>query len=76
MMQKDDKKLVKVVWPKETSFRKVDDMIFSLGKMERGKPKRTMEELIKGDLRLNNISRTLIFNLTEWRYMIHVVNLT
>ena len=32
----------------------------------------TLEEIIKGNLRLNNISKTLIFNHAEWRCVIHV----
>ena len=45
-------------------------MIFSLVK-RRGKPKRTLKETILGDLRLNNIPETLVFNRAEWHHVIH-----
>ena len=43
--------------------RRVNYMIFSLAKRRRGKPKRTLEEISKGDLRLNNSFETLILIL-------------
>ena len=61
--------------PQEALVRRVDCMILSLGKRRRGRPKRTLEEIIKGDLRLN-ISETTVFNHAKWRYVIHVADLT
>ena len=60
------RKSVKVVWhvqrrPQEAPVRRIYCMIFNPGKRRRGRPKRTLEEIIKGDLRLNNISETLVF---------------
>jgi len=47
--------------PQEVPIRGVDCMIFSLGKRRRGKPKRILEEIIKGDLKLNNILKLWVF---------------
>ena len=35
-----------------------------------------LEEVIKGDLKLNSIFETLVFNHAEWRHVIHVADLT
>ena len=47
--------------PQEVPISRVDCMIFSLGKRRRGKPKRILEEIIKGDLKLNNILKLWVF---------------
>ena len=62
--------------PQEAPLRRVDCMIFNPGKMIRGRLKRMLEEIIKGDLRFNNISETLVFNHAEWYCVIHVADLT
>lgn len=36
----------------------------------------TLEEIIKGNLKLNNIIETLVFNYAECRCVIHVADLT
>ena len=56
--------------------RRIDCMVVSLVKRSRGRPKRRLEEIIKGNLRLNNISKTLVFNCVEWHQVIHVADLT
>ena len=51
--------------PQEALIRKVDCMIFSLVKRRKERPKRTLEEIIKGDLKLNNISETQFFKCAK-----------
>ncbi|KAL5194746.1 hypothetical protein HKD37_20G056765 [Glycine soja] len=51
-------------------------MVFSFAKRESGRPRRTLEEIVKGDLMVNNISKSLIFNRTERYRVIQVANLT
>ena len=41
--------------PQEVLVRRADCMILALGKRRRERPKRTFEEIIKGNLKLNNI---------------------
>lgn len=44
---------------------------FSPVKRGRGGPRRALEELVKMDIMVNNIPETLVFNQTEWHYVIH-----
>lgn len=62
--------------PLEAPVRRVDNMFFSPVKRGRGRPKRTLGELIRHDLLLNNISENLVFDRAQWRSMIHVADLT
>jgi hypothetical protein len=56
--------------------RRVDNMIFSPTKRGRGRPKRTWEDLVRGDLILNNIPHNLVFDRAQWRSVIHIADLT
>ena len=62
--------------PLEAPVRRVDCMSFSPVKRGRGRPKRTLGDLIKHDLLLNNISENLIFDRALWRRVIHVADPT
>ena len=46
--------------PPQAPIKKVNQMIFSPIKKGKRRPKKTLEEVIKGDLRLNVISDSLI----------------
>lgn len=46
-------------------MRRVGCMTFSLMKRRRERPRRTVQEVIKGDLMINNILETLAFNQTK-----------
>ena len=41
-----------------------DCMVFSLVKRDRGRPKRILEKIVKRDLMVNNIPKSLVF-ITE-----------
>ena len=62
--------------PLEAPVRKVDQMIFSPIRKGRGRPKRTLGEIIKRDLWLNGISESLIHDRKQWRSLIHVADPT
>ena len=62
--------------PVEAPVRRVDCMSFSPVRRGRGRPKRTLGELIKQDLVLNNISENMVFDRALWRRVIHVADLT
>ena len=62
--------------PLEAPVRRVDGMTFSPLKRGRGRPQRTLKELIRQDLRLNNISERLVFDRAIWRRVIHVADPT
>lgn len=61
---------------REAPVRRVEGIVFSPIKRRRGRPRRTWEELVKMDLKLNNIPETLVQNRAEWRRVIHVADLT
>ena len=44
----------------EALMRKVDQMVFNPMRRNKGRPKRTLGEIIKRDLRINNISKNLL----------------
>ena len=48
--------------PLESSMRRVDHMFFIPVKMVRGRPRRTLEEVIKRDVMVSNIPENLVFN--------------
>ena len=62
--------------PLEAPVRKVDQMIFSPVRRGRGRPKRTLGEVIKRDIRINDIPEDLIWDRKQWRYLIHVADPT
>ena len=62
--------------PLEASVRKVDQIVFSPIRKGRGRPKRTLGEVIKRDLWLNGISESLIHDRKQWRSLIHVADPT
>jgi Reverse transcriptase (RNA-dependent DNA polymerase) len=62
--------------PLEAPVRRVECMSLSPVRRGRGRPKRTLGALIKQDLRLNNISETLVSDRALWRRVIHVADPT
>ncbi|KAG5027824.1 hypothetical protein JHK87_011338 [Glycine soja] len=42
----------------------------------RGRPKKTIREVIKKDLELNNLDRSMVLDRTLWRKLIHVTDPT
>ena len=50
----------------------VDNIVFSLVKRSRGRPKRTWEDIVKDDLIINNIPHNLVFDRAQWRSMVHI----
>lgn len=69
-VQSIDKKITENQWwfrhvqrtPWETLVRTINCMVFSHVKRRRGRPRRTLEEVVKKDLMVNNIAKTLIFD--------------
>lgn len=57
------------------STRKVNCMGFSPMKRESGRP-RTLNEVVKRDIMVKNISKDLISNRAKWHHGIHVAGLT
>ena len=54
--------------------RKVDQMIFNPLKKGKGRPKKTLGEIIQRDFWLNDISKNLISDKNQWHYLIQVAN--
>ena len=50
--------------PPKALVRKVNQMVFSLMRKGRGRPKKTLGEVIKRDIWLNGISKSLIW---DWK---------
>ena len=62
--------------PLNTPVRKVDQIIWSPVNRGRERPKRTLNEVIKRDLLINNIFSDMIFDRAQWRRAIHVADPT
>jgi len=60
--------------PRDAPVRRVDQTDWSPVKRSRGRPKKTLNEVIERDLRVNNLSKDLVFDRAQWRRMIHVVD--
>ena len=56
--------------------RTVDQMVWSPYKRGRGRPKRTLNDIIQRDLLINNISPSMAIDRTQWRRVIHVADPT
>ena len=54
--------------------RTVDQMVWSPYKRGRGRPKRTLNDIIQRDLLINNISPSMAIDRTQWRRVIHVAD--
>ena len=62
--------------PEEAPVRRVDQMPSSLVIRGRGRPKRTIDETIRRDLKFNDLNENMVFDRTLWRRMIHVADPT
>ena len=62
--------------PLSALIRRVDQTVWSPVNRGRGRPKRTLNEVIKRDLLINNISSDMIFDRAQWRRAIHVADPT
>ena len=60
----------------DESVRIVDQMDCSPYKRGRGRPKRTLNDIIRRDLLINNISPNMTIDRTQWRRVIHVADST
>ena len=60
----------------EAPVRKVNQMVFSPIKKGRGRPKKTLGEVIKRDIWLNSIFKSLIQDRKQWRNLIYVIDPT
>ncbi|KAH1216587.1 hypothetical protein HKD37_13G036043 [Glycine soja] len=63
--------------------RSVDSVVRRVDQMERrqtirgrGRPKKTIREVIKKDLELNDLDRSMVLDRTLWRKLIHVADPT
>ncbi|KAL5193570.1 hypothetical protein HKD37_20G055768 [Glycine soja] len=62
--------------PVDSVVRRVDQMERRQTIRGRGRPKKTIREVIKKDLELNDLDRSMVLDRTLWRKLIHVANPT
>lgn len=80
LMEKSVK--VILVWTCKKTYgatlRWVYNMVLSLVKRCRGRPKRALETVVKNDLIVNNIPHNLVFDWAQWclRRVVHNADLT
>ena len=60
--------------PLNALVRRVDQTVWSPVNRGRERPKRTLNDVIKRDLLINNISSDMIFYRAQWRHAIHVAD--
>ena len=58
----------------DAPVRRVDCVVFSHVKNRRGGLRRTLGQVVKRDLMVNNISEDLVFNQDEWCCVIHITD--
>ncbi|KAL5166585.1 hypothetical protein HKD37_18G051517 [Glycine soja] len=70
-------------WFEHVERRPVDSVVRRVDQMERrqtirgrGRPKKTIREVIKKDLELNDLDRSMVLDRTLWRKLIHVADPT
>ncbi|KAH1228537.1 Craniofacial development protein 2 [Glycine max] len=70
-------------WFGHVERRPVDSVVRRVNQMERrqtirgrGRPKKTIREVIKKDLELNDLDRSMVLDRTLWRKLIHVADPT
>ena len=70
-------------WFGHVERRPVDSVVRTVDQMERrqtirgrGRPKKTIREVIKKDLELNDLNRSMVLDITLWRKLIHAANPT
>ncbi|KAL5153310.1 Craniofacial development protein 2 [Glycine soja] len=62
--------------PVDSVVRRVDQMERRQTIRGRGRPKKTIREVIKKDLELNDLDRSMVLDRTLWRKLIHVAEPT
>ncbi|KAH1241290.1 putative PKHD-type hydroxylase [Glycine max] len=62
--------------PVDSVVRRVDQMERRQTIRGRGRPKKTIREVIKKDLKLNDLDRSMVLDRTLWRKLIHVADPT
>ena len=62
--------------PIEHPVRRVDQMENRQGGRGRGRPKKTWHEVVKGDLRVNDLTASMVHDRAQWRSLIHVADPT
>ncbi|KAL5135333.1 hypothetical protein HKD37_03G008264 [Glycine soja] len=62
--------------PVDSVVRRVDQMERMQTIRGRGRPKKTIREVIKKDLELNDLDRSMVLDRTLWRKLIHVADPT
>ncbi|KAH1214111.1 Craniofacial development protein 2 [Glycine max] len=62
--------------PVDSVVRRVDQMERRQTIRGRGRPKKTIREVIKNDLELNDLDRSMVLDRTLWRKLIHVADPT
>ncbi|KAL5178480.1 Craniofacial development protein 2 [Glycine soja] len=62
--------------PVDSIVRRVDQMERRQTIRGRGRPKKTIREVIKKDLALNDLDRSMVLDRTLWRKLIHVADPT
>ncbi|KAL5164394.1 hypothetical protein HKD37_18G049725 [Glycine soja] len=62
--------------PVDSVVRRVDQMEGRQTIQGRGRPKKTIREVIKKDLELNDLDRSMVLDRTLWRKLIHVADPT
>lgn len=62
--------------PGDFVARRVDKMERSQTIRGRGRPRKTIREVIKKDLEINDLDRSMILDRTLWRKLIHVADPT
>ena len=62
--------------PLRAPVKKIDQMIFSSMRRDRGRSKTILGEVIKRDICINGIPKSLIWDRKKWRHLIHVADLT
>ncbi|KAH1243240.1 LINE-1 reverse transcriptase [Glycine max] len=62
--------------PVDSVVRRVDQMERRQTIRDRGRPKKTIREVIKKDLELNDLDRSMVLDRTLWRKLIHVADPT
>ncbi|KAL5193749.1 LINE-1 retrotransposable element ORF2 protein [Glycine soja] len=62
--------------PVDSVVRRVDQMERRQTIRGRGRPKKTIREVIKKDLELNDLDRSMVLDRTLWRKLIHVADPT
>ncbi|KAL5190235.1 LINE-1 retrotransposable element ORF2 protein [Glycine soja] len=62
--------------PVDSVVRRVDQMERRQTILSRGRPKKTIREVIKKDLEINGLDRSMVLDRTLWRKLIHVADPT